>query len=309
MDGGICTPRIVHPELRPPPDGPIPASSVQTPELCGESPGSGWKRRLLVGRLTPPLSRRKHRLLVRGLAHMPAGPVRAACTAEVARGQCLTVRGPSKIQLGRNGMANMATSASSPIQGTGSPSITHLPPASGGEVVPSRLYYDHSRYLLQLQTAIAFRRCAYSSQRLFSTKQTNRPPGGRMPCQPDPVQRSSAAASASSSAASAKPPARQSTRLPRSSSAATRRSPGSRTARSAPPPGRPRHAGVLRVEEERREELVEHTRWPGERDGGRPTATRSLSPWSGWRWRPTGFLPTRPWSSMACSRPRTTPAR
>jgi transcriptional regulator with XRE-family HTH domain len=63
------------------------------------------------------------------------------------------------------------------------------------------------------------------------------------------------------------------------------------------------------VEEERREELVEHTRLARRKGGGRPTATRSLFPWSGWRSRPTGFSRTRQWWSMACCRPRTTPAR
>jgi DNA-binding XRE family transcriptional regulator len=119
----------------------------------------------------PPLSGRKHRLLVAASHTCPLVQSAPHAPQTWRRGQCLTVRDPSKSQSGRNGMTNMATSAGSPIQGTGSPSITH--PSS---VRP--LAHDPPAR-------------PYSPQRLFSTKQTNRPSGeDAVPTRPGPtVQR------------------------------------------------------------------------------------------------------------------------
>jgi transcriptional regulator with XRE-family HTH domain len=59
------------------------------------------------------------------------------------------------------------------------------------ETVLSCPYHAGSRHSMQLQIAVAFRRCTYSPQRLVSTNQTNRPDGeDAVPTRPGPtVQR------------------------------------------------------------------------------------------------------------------------
>ena len=63
------------------------------------------------------------------------------------------------------------------------------------------------------------------------------------------------------------------------------------------------------VEEERREELVEHTRVARRKGWWEAYSDTLAVPLVGLEVAADRFLPTRPWSSMACSRPRTTPAR
>ena len=63
------------------------------------------------------------------------------------RGRCLIVRGPSNIQLGRNGMTNMATRAARPTQGVGAcgigssfEAVCELWPGARSEFVSSRTW-------------------------------------------------------------------------------------------------------------------------------------------------------------------------